>query len=395
MMYLNNNGIVGVPQLPFGAPTIGSPLANNPTMGIVSNIPQSGGPPGIKRAVSFAADHQGCGFWRIHWPETIINGQQLGIVNNNNFMILQENFYHGITCVRIQRQVTPTQLQFVQALKDISNKTNKFKIYYDIDDVIFPEDIPLYNKAREAFVDPIICQTAVKIMQLCDGITTPTAYMSKYYENKTGVQGIVLPNYMPKFWIDRFYNKAKIVENYDKHKKRPRVGYIGSPTHFDVGANSGVKDDFGDVFPFIIKTLKNFQWVIMGGMPRELVSYVKSGDIEFQPWSRIWDYPSTYNNLNLNVVIAPLQDNKFNRAKAEIKYLEAGALGIPCVCQDLEPYKIAPLRFQTGDEMVDILKKVVGDRKYYLTESDKARKVATSWWLEDHIGEHVKLYFGS
>ena len=133
----------------------------------------------------------------------------------------------------------------------------------------------------------------------------------------------------------------------------------------------------------------------MGGLPRELVPYVKNGDIQFQPWSRIWDYPFTYNSLNLNAVIAPLQDNKFNRAKAEIKYLEAGALGIPCVCQDLEPYKIAPLRFQTGDGMIELLKKITGDRKHYLTESDNARKVATNWWLEDHIQEHVKIYFGS
>ena len=89
-MMSNNGGVFGAPQLPFGAPTIGSPLANSqPTpVSMPTGIPQD-----MKRAVSYAADHQGCGFWRIHWPETVINGNQLGIINNNNFMILQDNFY--------------------------------------------------------------------------------------------------------------------------------------------------------------------------------------------------------------------------------------------------------------------------------------------------------------
>jgi len=388
-----NNGVFGAPQLPLGAPAFGSPLVNET---VQPSAPVTGLPGGTKRAVSYAADHQGCGFWRIHWPETVINGNQLGIINNNNFMILQDNFYDGISSVRIQRQVTPTQLQFVQYLRAVSNKTNKFKIYYDIDDVIYPDDIPLYNKAREAFVDPTITQTAEKIMQLCDGITTPTDYMSKYYQEKTGVKGITLPNYMPKFWMDRFYSKVKITENYEANKKRPRVGYIGSPTHFNVANVPGIKDDFGDIADVIIKTSKYFKWVLMGGVPQELHHLVRSGDIEYTPWATIWNYPAAFSSLNLNAAIAPLQNNKFNLAKAPIKYLEAGALGLPCICQDLTPYNtspVAPLRFNTADEMIDKLKKVLSDRRIYLTESDSARKVASKYWLEDHIDEFTRLYF--
>jgi len=392
MNFLNANGVLGAPQLPFGVPTFGNPLVNAPG-GATDPMQATGLPEGIKRAVSYAADHQGCGFWRMHWPEAIINGNQMGIINNNNFMILQENFYQDIKCVRIQRQVTPTQLQFVQFLRGISNKTNKFKIYYEIDDVIFAEDIPLYNKAREAFTDPNIAKTAIEIMQLCDGITTPTDYMSKYYQEKSGVKGITLPNYMPKFWMDRFYNKTKITENYELYKKRPRIGYIGSPTHFNVANLPGVKDDFGDILDVIKKTLKQFKWVLMGGCPAELAEYVRNGDIDYIGWTRIWDYPSAFNALNVNVVIAPLQNNRFNLAKANIKHIEAGALGIPCVCQNLEPYKDAPLKFNSGDEMIETIKTLVSDRKRYLTESDIARKNATKYWLEDHIQEYCNLYF--
>ncbi len=388
MMYPNFNGIIGAPAFPTGMPVIGSPLAGpvQPKMDVSGSLP-------THRALSYAADHQGCGFWRIHWPESIINGNQLGIISNNNFMILQENFYQGIKSVRIQRQVTPTQLQFVRFLRELSNKTNNFKLYYEIDDVIFSDDIPIYNKAREAFTDPAIAATAIEIMKLCDAITTPTKYMSEYYTAKTGVKSITIPNYMPKFWMDRYYNKEKIVNNYEKNKKRPRVGYVGSPTHFNIGNVPGAKDDFADVLKVIIKTIKDFKWVIMGGLPAELISYVREGHIEYKPWARIYDYPQVYNDLNLNIAIAPLQNNPFNLAKANIKYIEAGALGVPCICQDLEPYKCASHRFNTGDELIDQIKKVTSDRRRYLTESDNVRKFACEYWLEDHINEFAQLYF--
>lgn len=390
------NTVIGAPELPFGSPVFGSPLASQagvPTK-VQGSLVQAQGafPGGQHRALSYAADHQGCGFWRMHWPESVINGQQIGNISNNNFMILQENFYDGIKSVRIQRQVTATQLQFVRFLREVSNKTNNFKIYYEIDDVIFAEDIPLYNKAREAFTDPAIRQNAIEIIKLCDAVTTPTNFMSEYYTAKTGVKSITIPNYMPKFWMDRYYSKDKVVSNYDKNKRRPRVGYVGSPTHFNMGP-PGARDDFADILKVIIKTIKDYKWVLMGGVPAELIPYVKSGDIEFKGWTQIYDYPQAYSDLNLNVAIAPLQNNPFNLAKANIKYIEAGAFGIPCICQDLEPYKQAPLRFNTGDDLADQIKKLVTDRRRYLTESDNARKDACKYWLEDHITEHARLYF--
>ncbi len=46
-------------------------------------------------------------------------------------------------------------------------------------------------------------------------------------------------------------------------------------------------------------------------------------------------------------------------------------------------------------EMMDVISSLVKNRQHYLTESDKARKTATQYWLEDHIQEHVDMYFPS
>ena len=390
-----NNFVQGMPELPFGAPAFGSPVVPNVNTNAGNNSLQQHTHPSMdKRAISYAADHGGCGFWRIHWPETIINSHQLGVITNSTFMLTDPRYYQGLKSVKIQRQVTPPQLEFVKFLRKLANDF-KFKLYYEIDDVIFPEDIPLYNKARDAFLDPVIKKTALEIIRLCDYVTSPTKFMGEYYTQRTNVPNIVVPNYMPKFWIDRFYSKEKVIERYEKHKKRPRIGYVGSPTHLNIARVPGAQDDIYPHISLIRKTCKEFKWVFMGGVPYELIDLVKSGDIESAPWTALFNYPYVYDNLELTLAIAPLQNNNFNLAKAPIKFLEAGALGIPCICQDLEPYKIAHLKFQTSDELYAKIKNVTGNRQHYLTESAKARKTATQYWLEDHIEEHAKVYFPS
>lgn len=382
-----------MPALPFGAPAFGAPVVTTPQINI--NSSQAHTPPNMdKRALSYAADHGGCGNWRIHWPELIINSHQLGVITNSTFMLTDPRYYQGLRSVRIQRQVTLPQLEFVKFLRRMAND-NKFCLYYEIDDVIFPEDIPIYNKAREAFIDPIIKKTAIEIIKLCDFVTSPTKFMGDYYTERTGVPNIVLPNYMPKFWIDRFYSKDKIIKNFDENKKRPRIGYVGSPTHLNISRVPGAEDDIYPIVPLIRKTYKEFKWVFMGGAPYEISDLVRSGDVEVVAWTPLLNYTYVYDSLNLTLAIAPLQNNNFNLAKAPIKFLEAGALGVPCICQDLEPYKIASLKFNTSDELYLRIKSLVSNRQAYLTESDKARKFATQYWLEDHIEEHVKMYFPS
>jgi len=391
---MNNSFVLGAPALPFGAPAFGSPIANAQQV----QAPSPGGPAPANMAISFAADHGGCGFWRLHWPESLINASGRGVVINSTVMLLDPRYYAGVKSVKIQRQVTPPQLEFVKFLRDTSNKGNKFKIYYEIDDVIFPEDIPLYNKSREAFVDPVIGKTATEIIRLCDAITCPTKFMADYYSERTGVPAIVVPNYLPKFWMDRFYSKQKVVENFDRNKKRPRIGYVGSPTHLNVMRLPGVIDDIEPYTDIIRKTYKDYKWVFMGAAPNGIQDLIQAGEVEFVGWKSLYEYNYAFDSLNLNLAFAPLQNNKFNYAKAPIKYLEAGALGIPCLCQDAPPYNtdpIAPLRFDTPDEMMDLAKKLLRDRRMYLNESDDARKVATKYWLEDHIDEHMKVYFPS
>lgn len=385
---------LGIPFTPMGTPP-GIP----PSMFIGRKRVDTGKSPlpmpgaNLPRALNYYADYGGCGFWRMVWPELLLNGHQKSIINGLTTMVLDPRFYNGTKAVRLQRQATPAQLHFVNFLKKNSGHMD-FKLIYEIDDIIFKNDIPDFNRCKVAFEDDKVLESAMAIMRQCDEISVTCQYMKDYYMEHTGNKNItVIPNYAPRMWADGFYDQNKLSENYDRFKKRPRVGYCGSGTHIDVTNKTGQKDDFQHIVNYIIKTRKDFKWVMMGCFPLPLKPFIDSGEIEHAPWAPFIDYPKAMHALNLNATIAPLMDCHFNRAKSNIKFLEAAYQGLPGVYQDIVTYKDAPLRFNTGDELIDQLKKLLGDKNYYMNISKKSRAYADTMWLDDHLDEYMELYF--
>lgn len=58
----------------------------------------------------------------------------------------------------------------------------------------------------------------------------------------------------------------------------------------------------------------------------------------FIPWVPIGEYANRMASWGWDIALAPLQDNRFNRSKSNIKCLEAAAIKIPCLCSDVQPY---------------------------------------------------------
>jgi len=387
-----NTGLpLNPPSLPPGMPSY-SYVAINPV-----HVP---GPPPIEmpesslpRALNYYADYGGCGFWRMIWPEFALNQYQKACISGLTCMVMDIRFYQGIKAIRMQRQATPVQKEFITELKKASGQMG-FRLIYEVDDIVFKDDIPDYNRCKDAFVDENIVKSILGIMEMMDEITVTCKYMKDYYINKTGNKKItVIPNYAPKFWLDRFYNKQRVIDLYEKNKKRPRILYAGSGTHIDVINRTGMNDDFAHVVQEIIKARKKFKFVWKGCYPLALKPYIDNGEMEYIDWSALPDYPQGIYDTNCNASFAPLQDNVFNKSKSNIKMIEAGAFGMPGAFQDICTYEGADVSFKNGSDLIQQLEYITSDFDRYMNLSDKGRKFAEGLWLEDHLDEYEALYF--
>ena len=348
----------------------------------------------LPRFLNYYADYSGCGHWRMIWPEQVMNAHNKAVVHGTTVMNVDPRYYTQTKAVRIQRQATPQQLEFVKFLRKLAD-ANNFRLIYEIDDICFHEDIPDYNKYKTAFTDPKIRQSAQEMMEICDEITVTCPFMRDYYASKTNNKNVtVIPNFMPKFWIGGKSDINRTMESYEKNKRKPRILYAGSGAHFDVENRTKFRDDFEHVNDAIRRTVDKYQWVFLGAHPLPIRDLIQNGKIEFHPWKRLYEYGQGLYDLNVNMIVAPLQDSTFNRAKSDLKYIEACALGLPIACQDLCTYENAPIKFRTGDEMIDQIESTLRDRKRYKSLCKKASQYADTRWLEDdmNIDCYTELY---
>ena len=110
-----------------------------------------------------------------------------------------------------------------------------------------------------------------------------------------------------------------------------RIGWAGGGSH--------VKDlEF--ILPAInniLKAHKNVEFHLLGGAPP---SFSGNKRIKSQvKWYSIDKYPQAVRDLDLDIAIAPLRDNAFNRGKSNLRWLEYSALKIPTIASNIEPFK--------------------------------------------------------
>jgi hypothetical protein len=357
---------------------------------------------GLPRVIHYCADQSGCAFWRMLWPGDELLAHNKAVVMSLYQMVTVGQFYGGIDAVKLQRQCTEPQLHFIKFLREVSDQikaqTGKgFRIIWEVDDICFPAaDIPEYNVCRDAFTGDEILKNVTEMMKYVDEVTVVSEYMRQHYKKHLKFDKItVIPNYAPKSWIDRGFDENEIVEKYNKNRK-PRILYAGSGTHFDVVNKVNQNDDFGHVVDFISEDItkhKKYDWVFFGAMPLKLRQFIDKG-IEFHQWCSILEYPAKLRELDIDVSIAPLQNNNFSRAKANIKLTETGTQGIPCVAQNIECYNSNGWKylFNTAEEMFLKIDEILKTEKSYLEACKFARQYSEKYFLQDHLDEYTLVY---
>jgi len=378
---------------PFASP-FPSPPMNQAKQAALKQQPKENSLP---RYINYLADLSGCGHWRILWPEQVINATGRGVSHSITAMVTDPRFYKDVKAVKIQRQASSSQKKFIEYLKKVQQE-HGFKLIYEVDDVVFKEEIPDYNKFKFAFDTEEIRQNCIDIINMCDEVTVTCPYIKRLYQEKTGQQNIsVIPNFVPNFWMGNLFNGSEVSKQFDINKKKPRILYTGSGAHYDVDNKTGGKDDFTQVRDFIRDTVDKYQWIFVGAFPPQLRDLIQQKKIEFYPWKNLLEYPRFIASMNAQLMVAPLEENNFNRSKSDIKFIEACTLGIPCLCQDMETYSTAPeaLRFKTVEEFGDKIDTILNwkNKSTYYKNIYKLKHIGDQRILEldQNIGTHLEV----
>jgi len=118
-----------------------------------------------------------------------------------------------------------------------------------------------------------------------------------------------------------------------KKKKRKdgkiRIGWMSSGSHM---VDSPIIEDIMDE---LVREYPNVEFHMAG-----MISDTAEGQgwIHHKGTDGYEPFPQFYADLSIDIAIAPLQNNPFNQAKSNIKWLEASMLKIPMVASDVRPY---------------------------------------------------------
>jgi len=265
-------------------------------------------------------------------------------------------------------------------------------LVFEIDDLLI--GIPEWNYAHEYYKKN---ENNIKqLFSMSNGIVTSTYKLKEIYSKySNNIQ--VIPNHLPKFvWGDIY----RATDYYDS-KNKIKILWAGSSNHFAVKGmkKKGIEGgDFGkELIDFIEKTTDIYDWHLMGSMPVEL-EHIKD-NIKFQKWVNIFQYPSVLKSIEPDICIAPLEDNKFNSAKSNIKSLEYIACGAASIFSDVEPYKTCTMKAKNDEEMIGMIEKLAKDinLRSKVFDNDLKKLKGQLWWEEDgnlrkYIDTYLKMF---
>ncbi|WP_051937134.1 glycosyltransferase [Erwinia sp. 9145] len=309
------------------------------------------------QVVATMADLTGCGNYRIIKPFEAMRDAGLIQGNLSQYLINIPQLSHlDADSLVLQRQITP---EFHEWAARVAKFIKSFKVF-ELDDYL--PNLPVKSVHR-ADMPKDILKSIRKSLSMMDRFVVSTAALANRFDGAHHDIQIV-ENRLP---CDKWSNLVSL----RGQGRKPRVGWAGGVSHT------------GDL-EMIVDVVKAFanrvEWVFMGMCPPKLMPYIH----EYHPGVSIDDYPAKLASLNLDLALAPVEDNEFNRCKSNLRLLEYGACGYPVICSDIECYRydmpVTRVRNRFKD-WADAIEMHLDDRETSWRTGDALKELVLSQWM--------------
>ncbi len=321
------------------------------------------------RLLAHAADREGCGEYRIIAPmrSLVRAGRVQGWETMRLFDPAEMERISPDSLV-VQRQMEWPQ---IEALERHVRYSKAFRVF-EIDDLI--TNLPLKSVHRP-HIHKDITKRFRKAAGLCNRLVVATEPLAKAYAGFSD-EVVVCPNYLERArWGELRPARAE--------RSRPRVGWAGGIGH---------AGDLELIVDVVRETAAEVDWVFFGMCPPELKDVVR----EFHTGIPLDQYAPKLASLDLDLAVAPLEQNAFNEAKSHLRLLEYGVLGYPVICSDLTPYQGDFPVTRVANRFRDWVRAIldaVAEPQALRAQGDALRdKVLAHWMLEDHLDDWLRAW---
>lgn len=319
-----------------GVPTyLGSRFAQQwqqrPVAGVNSLTPPVAAPPLVIGVFSLDSQDSACAQIRLISPITsscesvsFLWGATSTANANGTFCATNPDVIDAADVIVVQRfYLCQGTLPFIEKLLS-SGKP----VIYEIDDLItaVPEDNPL-----KGWVDALCCLLP-EVLPRCSAVTVSTPLLAEAFKQYNS-SVYVLPNLIDE-------NIWKFVPVTCSNKPIV-IGFAGTATH---------RPDLMAVESALFRIAEYYgnrvAFRFMGDTYEKLTELPGYSYIPFEKDYRL--YADTLSSAGFDIALVPLQDNRFNQCKSNIKWLEYSFCGVAGIYSDLPPYNSCISQGTTG-----------------------------------------------
>jgi len=312
------------------------------------------------------ADRHGCGHYRMIQPFNAM--RDAGLVDGHLSMGLlppTDLARYAPDVIVLQRAVANGQLEDLRRMKAFSNA---FKVF-ELDDYL--PNVPLKSIHRQDMPKDIL-RSLRRGLGYVDRFVVSTQPLAEAFSGlHEDIR--VIENRLPVDWWMGLQSERRA-------GKKPRVGWAGGLSH------TGDLELIADV----VKELAGeVEWVFFGMCPEGLRPYIQ----EFHSGVFIHQYPSMLASLNLDLALAPVEQNLFNECKSNLRLLEYGACGFPVICSDVRCYQdglpVTRVKSRFRD-WVDAIRSHINALDAAARAGDELRAAVMGGWMLE--GENLEAW---
>lgn len=226
-------------------------------------------------------------------------------------------------------------------------KSEGIKVVYEIDDYLHGiKDVP--EHVHHQYFKRGILRQLEQCMGQADALIVTTKFLAERYRKLCPGPTFVCQNGvdLPRFDVHR------------PPRDHLTVGWSGATGH--VGPmlewlNGGMGE--------VLRAREDVRFSCVGAeeVGKAIAEVIGKDRVDWTPFSAFETYPSSM--IDADILLAPAGNGTWHRGKSDLRWLEASALGLPCIC-DSRAYPDADLQAAFPKHAAKILEELLDDREY-------------------------------